>query len=75
MTSTITRFEARPAPCGRAHDGQQFMTEDHEGLITLDVTFSCGCRTFREEFHDGSIHLRTVNHRGKVLIDEELRGE
>lgn len=75
MTSTLTRFEARPAPCGRPRDGAQFTTDDGEGLVTLDVTFSCGCQTHREEFHDGSVHVQTVNHRHKVLIDEELRGE
>ena len=75
MTSTIMRFEARPSPCGRPCDGEQFMTEDQQGLVTLDVTFSCGCQTHREEFHDGSVHLQTVDHHGRVLIDEELRGE
>ena len=63
------------APCGSMRDGQQLMTEDQQGLITLDVDFSCGCQTHREEFHDGSVHSMVVNHRGKVLLDEELRGE
>jgi hypothetical protein len=57
------------------HDGQQLMTEDQQGLTTLDVNFSCGCQTHREEYHDGSVHSMIVNHRGKVLVDEELRGE
>jgi len=39
------------------------------------VNYSCGCQSHREEFHDGSVHLMTVNHHGKVLVDEELRGE
>lgn len=75
MTGTITRFDSRPAPCGRLSDGEQFTTEDREGLSTLDVRFSCGCQTHREEFHDGSVHHTIVNHHGKVLLDEELRGE
>ena len=75
MTSTSTTFEPKLAPCGGTHDGQQLMTEDQQGLTTLDVTFSCGCQTHREEYHDGSVHTMIVNHRGKVLVDEELRGE
>jgi hypothetical protein len=75
VTTTITRFEARSAPCGVPRDGEELTTEDQQGLVTLDITFSCGCQTHREEFHDGSVHLMVVNHRGKVLVDEELRGE
>lgn len=75
MTSTITRFQAKPAPCGRICDGEQFATEDQQGLITRDVRFDCGCQTHHEEFHDGSVHNSVVNHHGKVLVDEELRGE
>ncbi len=51
------------------------MTEDLQGLVTEDVAFSCGCQVHREEFHDGSVHRMIVNHRGKTLMDEELRGE
>jgi hypothetical protein len=51
------------------------MTEDLQGLITEDVTFSCGCQSHREEFHDGSVHKQIVDHRGRVLVDEEYRGE
>jgi hypothetical protein len=75
VTSTITRFEAKLAPCGRQTDGEQFQTEDLQGLVTMDLRFSCGCHTHREEFHDGSVHLMSVHHNGKVLMDEELRGE
>jgi hypothetical protein len=75
VTSTITRFETRLAPCGRQSDGEQFMTEDQQGLSTLDVRFTCGCQSHREEFHDGSVHASVVDHHGKVLLDEELRGE
>ena len=50
-------------------------TEDLQGLVTEDVTFSCGCQSHREEFHDGSVHRQVVNHRGRVLVDEEFRGE
>ena len=75
MTSTISRFQARPAPCGRPHDGESFVTEDLHGLVTEEIRFSCGCRTAREEFHDGSVHRMVIDHHHKVLVDEELRGE
>jgi hypothetical protein len=41
----------------------------------MDVTYTCGCLSHREEFHDGSVHRQIVDHHGKVLVDEELRGE
>ena len=75
MTSTITRFEAIRAPCGKPHDGEQFTSEDLQGLVTVDVRFTCGCHSHREEFHDGSVHHQIVDHRGRVLVDEEFRGE
>jgi hypothetical protein len=75
MTATISRFEARLAPCGRSHGGERCYSEDLEGLATEDLRFTCGCRSAKEEFHDGSVHLRVVNHRGRVLVDLELRGE
>lgn len=75
MTATISRFDARRAPCGRLHDGDRFVTEDQQGLVTEDLQYSCGCRASKEEFHDGSVHRMVVQHDGKVLVDEELRGE
>jgi hypothetical protein len=51
------------------------VTEDQHGLVTEEVRFSCGCRTAREEFHDGSVHRMVVDHHHRVLVDEELRGE
>jgi hypothetical protein len=75
MTATVSRFEARLAPCGVSHEGESFVTEDHQGLITEELQFSCGCRIAKEEFHDGSVHRMVVNHHGRVLTDEELRGE
>jgi hypothetical protein len=75
VTATITRFEATIAPCGKPHDGEQVVNEDQEGLVTEEITFTCGCKSTHEEFHDGSFHRMTVDHHGKVLLDEELRGE
>jgi hypothetical protein len=75
MSAVASRFEARTAPCGAQHSGEEYRTEDQHGLVTDDVRFSCGCRTSKEEFHDGSVHRKVVHHSGKVLIDEEFRGE
>jgi len=75
VTSTIKRFAATSAPCGQRREGERFVTEDLQGLLTEDLQFDCGCRTTREEFHDGSVHRMVVNHRHKVLVDEEFRGE
>jgi len=75
MTSTITAFDARRAPCGQTGPGEEHDTADELGLSTADVRFSCGCQTHREEFHDGSVHTQVVDHHGKVLVDQELRGE
>ncbi len=75
MTATISRFEARLAPCGNRRDGDSYVTEDQQGLMTEELQYSCGCRASKEEFHDGSVHRLVVDHRGKVLTDEELRGE
>jgi hypothetical protein len=75
MSSTVTRFEPRLAPCGKQAGGELLATEDQQGLITRDLRFSCGCQTHHEEFHDGSVHNQVVHHRGRVLVDEELRGE
>jgi hypothetical protein len=75
VTSTISRFVAAPAPCGQILEGERFVTEDQQGLMTEELHFDCGCRTSREEFHDGSVHRMVVNHRHKVLVDEEFRGE
>jgi hypothetical protein len=75
VTATITRFEATLAPCGKQHAGEQHMTEDQQGLVTREIAFACGCVSTHEEFHDGSLHRMTVHHQGRVLVDEELRGE
>ena len=75
MSGAAADFEPRLAPCGRTRGGERFTTEDHEGLLTEDLRYACGCRSTREEFHDGSCHRMVVHHNGKVLADEELRGE
>jgi hypothetical protein len=75
VTATVSRFEARLAPCGKTHDGERMMTKDLEGLITEDLRYSCGCQITKEEFHDGSVHRMVMHHNGKILADEEIRGE
>jgi hypothetical protein len=75
MTATVSRFAATLAPCGRTHDGERMTTEDLQGLMTEDLRYSCGCVSTREEFHDGSVHHMVMHHNGKLLSDEELRGE
>ena len=74
MASTISSFTATPAPCGIPRDGERVVIEDQQGLVTEEVRYSCGCQSTKEEFHDGSVHRMVVNHHGKVLVDEELRG-
>jgi hypothetical protein len=75
VTATISRFDTRRAPCGMQSDGERYTTEDEQGLVTEDLRYSCGCTATKEEFHDGSVHRMVVDHRGKLLTDEELRGE
>ena len=76
VTSTISRFEAALAPCGQQRDGERFVTEDHAGTDHRGLcATTAGAGADQEEYHDGSVHLMVVNHHGKVLVDEELRGE
>ncbi len=75
MTATISRFDAKLAPCGNQHGGERYLSEDQQGLVTEELRYSCGCRVTKEEFHDGSVHRMVVKHDGRVLVDEELRGE
>jgi len=75
LTTTVTLFDSALAPCRHLRGGERMTTEDQQGLFTEEVMFSCGCHSHREEFHDGSVHHQIVNHHGKVLVDEELRGE
>ena len=75
MSVTVTRFDGGSAPCGSQDGGERTVTADQQGLMTEDVLFTCGCNTHREEFHDGSLHHLVRDHHGKVLVDEEFRGE
>jgi hypothetical protein len=75
VSAATTTFEPRLAPCGRRLGGEQCVNEDQQGLVIEELRYSCGCRSSREEFHDGSFHHMDVHHSGKVLADEEWRGE
>ena len=50
------------------------MAEDRQGLVTEETAYSCGCRSAKEEYHDGSVHFMLVHHKGKVLVDQLLSG-
>jgi hypothetical protein len=75
MTATSTRFTAERAPCGRTGSGTHHESWDGQGLLTDEYVYECGCRSTRQEYHDGSVERRVVRHDGKVLVDEEHRGE
>ena len=49
--------------CGLRSTGRPFT----QGRLVMTAT--------AREFHDGSVHHMVVDHRGKVLVDEEFRGE
>lgn len=70
MIKTTEYITAERAPCGRLKDGYRHREDDDEGLLIDDLTYVCGCRTMRHQFHDGSVRIETVRHDGKVLADE-----
>lgn len=70
MVGTSSHITGERAPCGKIKDADRHQESDDRGLIFDDLTFACGCRRIRHEFHDGSIRIRTVRHDGKVLMDE-----
>ena len=73
--ATTTNFSSQNAPCGRVVDGVRYHDSDEDGLRVEHITYACGCRISRDEFHDGSVTRRVVHHNGKVLVHEEFRGE
>jgi hypothetical protein len=70
MSATTTIFKNARAPCGRVVDGEQLQDQIEEGLFTEELSFACGCRSIRHEYHDGSVGRKLVRHDGKVLVDE-----
>jgi hypothetical protein len=67
-----TQFAGQKAPCGRVVDGESYRDEDEQALVTEDVSYACGCRSIRHEYHDGSVGRRIIHHNGRVLVDELL---
>ena len=51
------------------------MDEDEQALVTREMDYTCGCRSIRHDYHDGSVAERIVHHNGKVLLDELISGE
>ena len=45
-------------------------SEDAQGLTIDERRYSCGCLWLRQEYHDGSVYHRIVDHHGKVLEDQ-----
>jgi hypothetical protein len=70
MSVISTRFQSERAPCGRVVDGEHYESQDEQGLYTDQLSYSCGCQTTRQEYHDGSFDCRTVRHDGDVMVDE-----
>lgn len=67
MTVTSTPFTGQQAPCGRLHDGERREFRDDRGMAIQEMIYGCGCRSSREEYHDGSIEYDVVRHDGKPL--------
>ena len=76
MTATVSRFEPRVAPCRHVSAGEQFVTEDQQGLITEDLPLRLRVPGApRRSSTTAASTTRIVHHNGKVLVDEEFRGE
>ncbi len=69
MTATISRLTDRQAPCGKVGSVEVLTDEDQQGLVSEERRFGCGCRSNREEYHDGSVEHRVVRHDRRVLDD------
>jgi hypothetical protein len=72
MTVTSSRFASRAAPCGRERSGEHVESRDGQGLSSEETRFDCGCRTSREEYHDGSVEHVVVRHDGKLLSHQTI---
>jgi membrane-bound inhibitor of C-type lysozyme len=75
MALRNTSFQSQQAPCGQVVNGESYQDQDEEVLVTDELDYSCGCRTIRHEYHDGSVSAKVVRHDGRVLVDELLSAE
>jgi hypothetical protein len=69
MTTSI-RFTDEKAPCGKTVGGARVRDDDEDGFVVDDKRYDCGCQSTRRQYHDGSGHVRVVDHHGKVRSDE-----
>jgi hypothetical protein len=75
MVATNTSFTRQLAPCGRLVDGETYQDRDDETVLTQEMSFACGCRTIRHEYHDGCVSEKVIRHDGTVLADTLLSAE
>jgi hypothetical protein len=68
--TTSGRFTGEQAPCGRTVGGTRVVDDDDDGYKYEHVTYDCRCETTRRQYHDGGVHLRVLDHHGKVRSDE-----
>lgn len=72
MVGSRSPFDPEQAPCGKVHGGTCYRDSDGEGLVVYDLTFACGCRRIRHEYHDGTVTTQAIRHgrRHKLLSHE-----
>ncbi len=75
MSIKTTPFKNEKAPCGQLVDGERFRDRDEECLLSDEMFYSCGCKTIRHEYHDGSVSSKVVHHDGTVVEDELIGGQ
>jgi hypothetical protein len=69
-------FHGRLAPCGQIVSVESHEDLDHDEVqVTEALSFACGCRSIRHEYHDGSVSNKVIRHDGKVLVDEFISAE
>ena len=70
-----TRFTNEKAPCGQRVSGDRLRDRDEQCLLSDEMFYDCGCKTIRQEYHDGSVSSRVVHTNGRVLDDELIAGQ
>ena len=74
MTIRKSGFPGRLAPCGQIMNVDSQEDVDDDVQVTESLTYECGCRSIRHEYHDGSMSRKVIHHDGKVLVDELISG-
>ncbi len=72
MAGTSAPFSKRRAPCDNVVDGEHVEYRDDQGLVTDEMLFACGCKTTRQEYHDGSVEHIVVRHDGRPVKHEDI---